>query len=251
MSAGVLPSPNIWGSPAGYEVENRGVDPAGVIEAAMAAVRPWDAAVVLDIGCGTGFHLPRFARRAATVIGVEPHPPLRNLARERVAALSRGSTGAPAASRIEAPGAGGTARIEVRGGTAQALPVPDASVDVVHARWAYFFGPGCEPGLHEISRVLRRGGAAFVIDNDATRSTFGSWFRRAHPDYDPEAVRRFWARQGWQRTELDIRWEHVTRADFETAVRLEFAPDLANQLLAEHPGTSVDYAVNLFWRTTG
>ena len=29
---------------------------------------------------------------------------------------------------------------------AEALPLPDASVDVVHARWAYFFGPGSEPG---------------------------------------------------------------------------------------------------------
>ena len=78
-------------------------------------------------------------------------------------------------------------------GTAQALPLPDASVDVVHARWAYFFGPGCEPGLAELDRVVRRGGTAFVIDNDATRSTFGGWFRRGYPDVDPVAVERFWS----------------------------------------------------------
>ena len=41
-------------------------------------------------------------------------------------------------------------------------PLPDASVDVVHARWAYFFGPGCEPGLAELDRVVRRGGTALV-----------------------------------------------------------------------------------------
>ena len=63
----------------------------------------------------------------------------------------------------------------------------DASVDVAHARWAYFFGPGCEPGLRELARVVRRGGAAFVIDNDATRSTFGAWFRRELPRYDVRA----------------------------------------------------------------
>ena len=61
-------------------------------------------------------------------------------------------------------------------GAAQAIPLPDASVDVAQARWAYFFGPGCEPGLRDLARVMRRGGTAFVIDNDPTRSTFGRWF---------------------------------------------------------------------------
>src|SRR5512135_2317863 len=128
---GVIPSPNIWTSPAAYELENRAVDPDGVIEAAMRAVRDWDCATVLDIGCGTGFHLPRFARTAARVIGVEPHPPLLRLARHRTRDLPQ---------------------VEVRAGTAQRLPVPDATVDVAHARWAYFFGPGCEPGLREVDR---------------------------------------------------------------------------------------------------
>jgi hypothetical protein len=127
--------------------------------------------------------------------------------------------------------------------------VPDASVDVVHARWAYFFGPGCEPGLREIGRVLRRGGAAFVIDNDATRSTFGGWFRRAFDSYDAGEVERFWARQGWSRTPLDMRWACRSRAEFEAVVRIEFEPRLAEEILAEHAGSEVDYAVNLFWRT--
>ena len=96
-------------------------------------------------------------------------------------------------------------------------------------------------------RVLRRGGTAFVIDNDATRSTFGGWFRRALPRYDPEEVERFWARQGWQRRSLDIRWEQPARADFEAVVRIEFTRELADRILAEHSGTTVDYAVNLFW----
>jgi SAM-dependent methyltransferase len=223
-----IPSPNIWAYPDVYEVENRGVDPDGVIEAAICEVRDWAGADVLDIGCGSGFHLPRFAARARSVVGVEPHPPLVALARRRTRDLPS---------------------VVVRAGAAQRLPVADASVDVVHARWAYFFGPGCEPGLRELSRVVRRGSAAFVVDNDATRSTFGAWFRRALPGYDPAAVERFWARQGWTRRSLDIRWEHPTRAEFEAVVRIEFAPGLARDILAEHPGTSVDYAVNLLHRT--
>ncbi len=122
---------------------------------------------MLDVGCGTGFHLPRFATTARSVVGVEPHPDLLALARRRTRALPS---------------------VTVHQGTAQALPLPEASVDVVHARWAYFFGPGCEPGLAELSRVVRRGGVALVVDNDPTRSTFGGWFRRGYPDVDPTAV---------------------------------------------------------------
>jgi SAM-dependent methyltransferase len=232
---GVIPSPNIWRFPQVYEIENQGVDPDGVIEAAMREIRDWTGADVLDIGCGSGFHLPRFARDAAHVVGVEPHPPLVTLVRQRVAALA---TTDPALAD----------RIRVRAGTAQLLPVGDAAIDVVHARWAYFFGPGCEPGLAEIRRVLRRGGTAFVIDNDASRSTFGGWFRRGLPAYDPAAVERFWARQGWSRRSLDIRWDLPTRADFEAVIGIEFPPDVARAVLREHPGTTVDYAVNLFWK---
>ena len=227
MPTGVIPSPNIWNAPGVYETENRGVDPDGAVEAAMRAVRGWTGATVLDVGCGTGFHLPRFAAEAARVIGVEPHPPLVALARRRVRDL---------------------ATVEVRAGAAQALPVADASVDGAHARWAYFFGPGCEPGLAELGRVVRRGGAAFVVDNDATRSTFGAWFRRALPAYDPVAVERFWSVQGWSRTPLDIRWEFATRADFEAVVRIEFPAPVAADLLAAHAGCGLDYAVNLWWR---
>lgn len=228
---GVVPSPNIWHTPDVYELENLASDRAGVVDGRIAALHPLADAVLLDVGCGTGFHLPRFAERGARVVGVEPHPPLVERARARLRA------GGPAARGAAA----------VVAGSAESLPLADASVDVVHARWAYFFGPGCEPGLREVARVLRPGGLAVVVDNDATRSTFGRWFLRGHPAYDPEAVQRFWDRQGWVTEPLTIRWTFDRREDLEAVVRIELPPVAADQALAEHEGLDVDYAVALRW----
>jgi ubiquinone/menaquinone biosynthesis C-methylase UbiE len=193
----------------------------------MTSIASWAGHDLLDLGCGSGFHLPRFAASASRVYGVEPHPALLRTAARRTRSLPH---------------------VTLLQGTAQSVPLPDASVDVAHARWAYFFGPGCEPGLRELARVVRRGGTAFVIDNDATRSTFGRWFRRGYPSIDPLAVERFWSGQGWARAPLDIDWHFDDRADLEAVVRIEFAPEVAEAVLAEHSGTTVDYAVNLWWR---
>ena len=162
--------------------------------------------------------------------GVEPHPDLAAVARRRTRRL------ADVDRRCE--------------GTAQQVPLPDASVDVVHARWAYFFGPGCEPGLRELDRVMRRGGTAFVIDNDATRSTFGSWFRRGYPGVDPVAVERFWSTHGWHAPARST-WAGAfeTREDLEAVVRIELAGRGGRARCSpEHDGLEVDYAVNLWWR---
>ncbi len=223
--AGAIPSPNIWQHPETYELENRAVDQDGLIETTLRGLGDWTGRDVLDLGCGTGFHLPRFAVDARSVTGVEPHPALANLARRRTARLGN---------------------VAVLDGTAQQVPLPASSVDVVHARWAYFFGPGCEPGLRELDRVVRRGGTAFVIDNDGTRSTFGRWFRLGYPQVDPATVERFWSRHGWSRTPLLVDWRFESRADLEAVVRIEFDPATADAVLATHEGTVVDYAVNVW-----
>jgi SAM-dependent methyltransferase len=228
IAEGGIPSPNIWHHPKVYEVENHAVDPDGVIEPAIRAIRDWAGSTMLDIGCGTGFHLPRFAATAARVIGVEPHGALAEAAQRRTKDLPN---------------------IEVRQGTAQRLPVPDSSIDVMHARWAYFFGPGCEPGLTELDRVMRRGGTAFVIDNDGSRSTFGRWFSECYPMIKPAEVERFWALHGWDRTPLDMGWRFKTRADLEAVIRIEFTPADADRIIASHSGTEVDYAINLWHKT--
>lgn len=179
------------------------------------------------MGCGSGFHLPSYAATARRVTGVEPHPPLVALATRRTHGL---------------------AHVRVLSGTAQALPLPPASVDVAHARWAYFFGPGCVPGLRELARVVRRGGTAIVVDTDSSRSTFGRWFRAANPRVDPVEVERFWSAHGWSRRRLDLRWSFPSRSDLDAVMRIELDPATADRVLAEHRGTTVDHAVNVWWR---
>lgn len=228
---GPIPSPNIWNDPEIYEIENTAVDRARRIEAAIAAHRPLVGARVLDLGCGSGFHLQRWADLgAARVVGAEPHPPLTALAQARVERL-------PAGSR---------ARISVVAAGAEDLPLPDGSIDIMHARWAYFFGSGCEPGLTELDRVMAPGGLACVIDNDLTApSTFGDWFASSYPAYDPDATERFWGRQGWERQSILVTWEFERRADLEAVVRIEFPPVAAERILAANPALTADYAVVL------
>ena len=221
---GARPSPNIWHTPEIYERENHAFDRDDLVWSAMQSIRGWDDSAVLDIGCGTGFHLPRFAASARHVYGVEPHASLAAIARRRTRRLDN---------------------VVVLDGLAEQLPVAPASIDVAHARWAYFFGPGSEPGLAELDRVMRRGGVAFVIDNDRSRSTFGEWFARGFPDWhgDPS----FWTSRGWQREHILTDWRFDTREDFEAVVRIEFRADVAQRIIDEWSGTSVDYAVNLWW----
>ncbi len=229
LISGTIPSPNIWRHTATYEVENRALDPHGRLDAALLAAVRWEGADVLDVGCGSGFHLPLFASRSRSIVGVEPHEGLVGLARRRTRGLDN---------------------VTVIAGTAQSLPLPASSVDIAHARSAYFFGPGCEPGLRELDRVVRRGGVALVIDNDGSRSTWGAWFRRAYPHLPaPVEVERFWSRHGWTRTPVDMGASFASREDLEAVVRIELPGPVAATVLAEHAGTEVDYAVNLWTKS--
>ena len=46
------------------------------------AVRPGER--VLDVGCGTGFNLPRLSARGARLVGIEPSPAMRQMAERRL-----------------------------------------------------------------------------------------------------------------------------------------------------------------------
>lgn len=105
---------NQGADPGLYEIENGAIDRSGLLWSELARLALWPGRVLLDLGCGSGFWLPRY-RDAAEVIGVEPDASLLDLAGDR-------------------PG-----QAQVLHGSAEHIPLPDDSVDVVHARFAYFF----------------------------------------------------------------------------------------------------------------
>lgn len=227
-----LPSPNIWHWPEVYEIENRAQDVGGEIWRALSEVAGWTGLDVLDIGCGTGFHLPRFAATARSVTGVEPHAPLVERAKARVA---------------------GMRAVDVLVGPAQRLPLPDASVDVAHARTAYFFGPGCEPGLAEVERVLRPGGVLVIVDLAVRHRPYGDWMRADLPAYDPVEVDRFFTRMGFDCRLVETRWRFADRASLESVLRIEFSARVADRAARDVPGLDfpVGYRVLTRRKPTG
>ncbi|EME16030.1 class I SAM-dependent methyltransferase [Rhodococcus triatomae] len=222
-----IPSPNIWHWPHIYEVENRAQDVDGAVFAVLRELADWTGRDVVDVGCGTGYHLPEFARDARSVIGVEPHPPLVARARERTA---------------------GTAEVRVLAGTAEHLPLPDRSVDVVHARTAYFFGPGCGPGITEAMRVLRPGGTLVVVDLDATVGGYGQWMCADLPHYDPAVVESFFAAQGFDLTRVATRWAFEDRRSLRAVLGIEFSERTADRACAQIPGLSFDVGYRVHTR---
>lgn len=221
-------APNIGGHPDSYELENQAVDRAGHVLAAMRAVAPWAGQTIVDLGCGTGYWLGHYAT-AARVVGVEPDPGLRAAAQRRAAAL---------------PGT------EVLAGSAERLPLADASADVVHARFAYFFPPGADAGLAEVLRVLRPGGRLVVVDNDYRAGEFARLLAAAAARPPPETaavVDVWWRQRGASRHEVRSELRFARRADLAAVLHIEFPAAVAARWLRSHPAaTGLSYAYVLF-----
>jgi SAM-dependent methyltransferase len=225
--SGVLPSPNIWRWPELYEVENQAQDVGGEIWRALGDVCDWTGRDVLDVGCGDGFHLPHFAATARRVTGVEPHDPLVRRARARVAGLPN---------------------VDVLAGAAQDLPVPAQSYDLVHARTAYFFGPGCQPGLREADRVLRPGGVLAIVDLDVTVRPYGDWLRADLPTYRPAEIDAFFERAGFACRRIRAEWRFADRASLAAVLAIEFSAKVAARATAAETGLGFPVGYRLLTR---
>ena len=221
-------APNIAHAVDVYERENQSIDPTGALWRQLRNLADWKGRSLLDLGCGTGYWLPRYStgtQAAAEVIGVEPDPTLLPLARQRQA---------------------GT----VLAGSAEHIPLPDASIDVIHARFAYFFPPGCDAGLAESLRVLRPGGALIVIDNDHRAGEFAELLARspwAEPQGTSDTTDAWWAERGADRTAVLSAWRTQDPGQLAEILRNEFPPDVIEPWLETHPDRNeISYGYALF-----
>jgi ubiquinone/menaquinone biosynthesis C-methylase UbiE len=224
------PAPNIRDAPELYELENRALDPDGRVLAEMRAAADWRGRRIVDLGCGTGYWLAVYARDAALVVGIEPDADLLDVAISRTREIRN---------------------VQVLAGSAEHLPLETASVDVVHARFAYFWGAGAEAGLAEVARVLTPQGILVVVDNDYAVGEFAELLTAAGAASDspraPLAVQAWWrARNAELRTVLS-QWRFDCREDLEAVLLNEFRDGTAERWLERHPDRRhISYGFALF-----
>jgi ubiquinone/menaquinone biosynthesis C-methylase UbiE len=117
---------------------------------------------VLEIGVGSGVNLPFYAERASNVIGLDPSPKLLAMAREP-------------ASQARTP-------VELLEGSAEAIPLPDKSIDTVVTTWTLCTVPDPLRALAEAHRVLvAQGRLLFVEHGRSPEAGVRRWQDRLTP----------------------------------------------------------------------
>lgn len=152
---------------------------------------------VLEIGIGSGLNLDVYGPEVESVVGIDPSPGMLRLAGPRVAA-------APFP-------------VELVRGTAERLPLADASIDTAVSTWTLCSIPDPVAALREARRVLRPGGRLLFVEHGlAPDPEVASWQRRltrpwslltggchldrpidallAEGGFDPEEIAREYAR---------------------------------------------------------
>jgi SAM-dependent methyltransferase len=231
-------APNIGQHAGIYETENRALHAAGHVLEAMHGLGSWTGRSIVDLGCGTGFWLPVYAARASRVLGVEPDPALRARAVRRVADGARES------------GTGRGPVVDVLAGSAEHMPLAAHTIDVVHARFAYFFPPGTDAGLAEVLRVLKPGGRLVVVDNDYRWGEFAGLLAASAvrpPGQTAASTDRWWAERGATRHEVRSELRFGSREDLAAVLHIEFPAGVADAWLSRHPAaTGLTYGYVLF-----
>jgi ubiquinone/menaquinone biosynthesis C-methylase UbiE len=123
---------------------------------------------VLEIGIGSGLNLPFYSRNVARVIGLEPSPRLLAMARQ-----------------VERTGNGSVEFIE---GSAEAIPLQDASVDAVVTTWTLCSIPDALRALRDMRRVLRPGGRLLFVEHGLAPDPNVIWWQ--------DRLTPFWKRLG-------------------------------------------------------
>ena len=159
----------------------------------------WPGRVVVDLAAGTGKLARQLVPSGARVVAVEPLVEMR--------------------SRIPAG-------IETLDGTAEAIPLPDASADAVTVAQAFHWFDA-EAALREIERVLRPGGLLALVSNRRDPGAFDEVLarHRTHPPLEPPPVGKA--------------FPHVHRANFAELASTESS-------IATLEGAAYDAAIAAF-----
>ena len=218
-------------APAAYEQLNLASDPDQHLEHLMFSLAPLKEARLLDIGAGSGYHAVRYAKHAALVFALEPDPRMLIQLHARLAA-------------------GPCGNISVLAADAEHILLPDASIDIAIARFAYFFGtPACLPGLAEVKRVMADGGSLFVIDTDPARGQVGELARQVYPSLFHPGYRReheaFFRAQGFAAYEVDTVLRLPSRSALSRVLRLDY-PHLYDRLLTQVTGLELTYSLMVY-----
>jgi arsenite methyltransferase len=123
---------------------------------------------LLDLGCGAGLDLYLYAQKIGPngkLLGLDLSEPMLSKARANLAAV-------------------GVSNVEWLRASADAIPLPDNSVDLVTANGIYNLSPDKDAVMREVARVLKPGGrtifAEVVLKGELPREVrreINDWFR--------------------------------------------------------------------------
>jgi ubiquinone/menaquinone biosynthesis C-methylase UbiE len=111
---------------------------------------------VLEVGIGSGLNLPRYSPYVRQVIGLEPSRKLLNMARN----LGHGSF-----------------PVDLIEGSAEEIPLDNASVDTVVTTWTLCTIPDASHALREMRRVLKPGGRLLFVEHGRAPDSNVVWWQ--------------------------------------------------------------------------
>ena len=150
----IFPTGRSWAQDLGYPEPELSRVPDATVESFAGVANHWllgrvePGEVVLDLGCGAGTDLliaAQMAGRSGRALGVDMTAAML----ERAGASAREM---------------GLANVELHGSLIEALPLDDASVDIVISNGVIDLVPNKEAVFDEIDRVLRPGGRLQLAD---------------------------------------------------------------------------------------
>jgi ubiquinone/menaquinone biosynthesis C-methylase UbiE len=210
-----------------FELMAQAIDPEDRISLAMQNIAPIEGRVMLDVGAGVGDRTIRYACLASHVYALEPDPAALPILRCCIKSS-------------------GLSNITVVHAGAEEIPMEDSSTDVVYATWAYFFGPGSEPGLREVERVVRPGGDIVVVQNYGHDELSLFWSSKEN---ECETWPTWFNARGFSCQVIDTIWRFRTQD--ETLAVLEFLwGERARSYVLKNEALAFNYRVAIYHHRT-